>query len=444
MLTIQGGPHGTLCDGVSRRDFVRIGAAGLAGFGLTDILAAEAQAGVRPTHKSVIVIFLCGGPPHQDMFDLKPEAPAEIRGEFKPIKTNVSGIEICELMPRLAQRMHRATIVRSLVGARDEHASHLCMSGYTTAEFRQGKWPSIGSVVSQVQGPARPEMPPFVSLSQRMDFGGWADPGQAGFLGIAHAPFLPTYGQVADDVSLKTITLKRLEDRRRLLTRVDSFRREADAQLEGLDTITQRALNLLTSSAVARALDLEKEDPKTRERYGRGSLKNVDDGGPMWNDGILMARRLVEAGARCVTIGYGRWDYHGANFKQCRERLPMLDQAVSALIDDLHDRGLDKDVSVVVWGDFGRTPRVNKDAGRDHWAPVSTCLLAGGGLRHGQVIGSTTPDGGYADERPVDYKEVAATLYHALGINVESQTVPGGDGRPLYLLNGRLPVEELI
>jgi len=278
----------------------------------------------------------------------------------------------------------------------------------------------------------------------KMDFTGWADPGRPGFLGLQHGAFLPHQGQVADDMSLKQISLARLQDRRKMLAALDRFRREADAEVEGKDAITQRAMDLLTSNRVAQALDVEKEDPKLRERYGKGSLLNVDDGGPMWNDGLLMARRLVETGVRCVTIGYGRWDYHGANFKQCRDRLPLLDQGVSALIQDLHDRGLEKDVSVVVWGDFGRTPRINKEAGRDHWPAVSCALLAGGGMRTGQVIVSTTPDGGYADQRPVDYKDVMATLYYNLGIDVRSAAVPGPQERPVYLLQGHEPVEELL
>jgi hypothetical protein len=443
MLTISGGDGTRFCDGVSRRDFLKIGGLALGGLALPQILAAEAQAGVRSSHKAVIMVFLAGGPPHQDMFDLKPDAPPDIRGEFKPIKTNVPGVEICEHMPRLAKMMDRCAIIRSLVGARDEHTSHISLSGYTYGEFRQGKWPCLGAVASRLQGPVDPVVPPFVSLSQKMAFPSWANPGEAGFLGRGHAAFQP-HGQVADDIRLKGISLSRLQDRRRLLASVDRFHRDADARTEGVDAITQRALDMLTSSKVVQAMDVEKEDPKLRDRYGRGSLKNVDDGGPMWNDGLLISRRLVEAGVRCVTIGYGRWDYHGNNFGQCRERLPLLDQGVSALIQDLHDRGLDRDVSVVVWGDFGRTPRINKEAGRDHWPAVSTCLLAGGGMRTGQVIGSTTPDGGYADERPVDYKDVMATLYQRMGIDVRSTAVTDSLDRPHYLLEGHEPIPQLV
>jgi hypothetical protein len=443
MLTIQGEGGQRFCDGVSRREFLKIGGLALGGFALTDLLAAEAQAGVRSSHKSVIMIFLPGGPPHQDMFDLKMDAPSDIRGPFKPIPTNVAGVEICEYLPKLAKMMDKVAVIRSLVGARDEHTSHICMSGYSLAEYRQGRWPSLGSVVSRLQGPVDPTVPPFVSLSQKMDFQMWANPGEAGFLGLAHAPFQPL-GPVASDLALKGASLARLQDRRRLLRSIDRFHRESDALLEGTDALTQRALDMLTSNQVLKALDLDREDPKVRERYGRGSLKNVDDGGPMWNDGLLATRRLVEAGVRCVTLGYGRWDYHGNNFGQCKERLPMLDQGVSALIQDLHDRGMDKDVSVVVWGEFGRTPKINKDGGRDHWPSVSCALLAGGGMKTGQVLGSTTPDGGYADERPIDYKDVFATLYHTMGIDVEATPVPGPNDRPIYMVQNHRPIAELV
>jgi len=440
MLTILGEKQ-RFCDGVTRRDFLKIGGLAMGGLTLPQLLAAEAQAGVRSQHKAVIMVFLCGGPPHQDMFDLKPDAPAEIRGEFKPIKTNVSGLEICELMPRLAKMADKYSVIRSLVGAKDEHTSHLCYSGYSYAEYRQGQWPSMGSVLSKIKGPTDPSIPPFVSLSPKMGHQPWANPGETGFLGLAHAPFQP-HGQTADDMTVKTLGVRRLADRRKLLSTVDTFRREADTQVEGVGALTRRALDLLTSNRVLQAMDVEKEDPKVREKYGRGSLQNVDDGGPMWNDGLLVARRLVEAGVRCVTLGYGRWDYHGDNFGQCKKRLPILDQGVSALIQDLHDRGLDQDVSVVVWGDFGRTPRINKEGGRDHWAPVSCALLAGGGMRHGQVIGSTTPDGGYADERPIHYKDVMATLYQRMGIYGEA--FPGPGDRPTYMFPENKPVEELI
>jgi len=442
MLTIRGSEGTRFCDGMSRREFLKIGGLALGGLALTDILAAEAQAGIRSSHKAIIMVYLPGGPPHQDMFDLKMDAPSEIRGELKPIKTNVPGIEICELMPKIARMMDKFAIIRSLVGARDEHASNICLSGYTYAETRQLHAPCMGSVLSRLQGPVDKTVPPFVGLAPKMGHMEWADPGEPGFLGLAYSPLKPD-GQLMADMVLKGITLDRLADRRRLLSSVDRFRKGVDS-LQGMDALNQRAFDLLTSSKLVEALDVTKEDPKVRERYGKGNNVNVDDGGPDWNDQFLIARRLVEAGARCVTLAFSRWDYHGNNFGQLRNHLPRLDQAVSTLVQDIHDRGLDKDVSVVVWGEFGRSPRINSDAGRDHWPRVSCALLAGGGMRTGQVIGSTNRFGEEADERPVHFKDVFATLYHNMGIDVSSTPVPDIDGRPHYLLEDHEPLPELI
>ncbi len=443
MLTIYGGRQGRFCDGVSRREFLKIGALAMGGVGLTDVLRAEAAAGKRPGHKAVIMIFLAGGPPHQDTLDLKPDAPAEVRGPFKPIGTNVPGIQICEHLPRLAKMMDRFTIIRSLVGAGGEHSSHVCNSGFTMNETRQKHFPCLGSVVSALEGPVDRTVPPFIGLSPKMDFSLWADPGDPGFLGRAHAPLQPQ-GEIMHDMTLHGLSLTRLSDRRRMLAAVDRFRAAADRAAESADAINQRAFDILTSSKLAEALDVTREDPKLRARYGYGSSKNVDDGGPCWNDQFLVARRLVEAGARCVTLTFGRWDYHGANFKQCEERLPKLDQALTALVGDLHDRGLDQDVSVVVWGEMGRTPTINKDAGRDHWPQLSCALLACGGMRTGQVIGSSDRFAGAVDERPVHYKDVFATLYRNLGIDIENTPIQDPSGRPNYLLPGHSPIPELL
>jgi hypothetical protein len=274
----------------------------------------------------------------------------------------------------------------------------------------------------------------------------WADSGQPGFLGVAHAPF-KTQGDGRADMVLNGITLERLRDRRSLLASFDRFRRDSDAKglMEGLDAFNRQAFGILTSSRLARALDLSEEDERVRDRYGRGSEKNVADGGPKSLDQFLLARRLVEAGVRVVTLAFSRWDWHGGNFKRAREDMPMLDQGVTALVEDLRQRGLDKDVSVVVWGEFGRTPKINKDAGRDHWPKVSCALLAGGGMRTGQVIGATNKLGEYATERPVHFQEVLATVYHNMGIDVNTATVVDLNGRPRYLVDeNRQPLPELV
>jgi len=275
----------------------------------------------------------------------------------------------------------------------------------------------------------------------------WGFNGSGGFLGRAHDPFTPGSDQVTQDMVLQGVTLERLRDRRALLTSFDNFRREADAGgvVRGLDAFQQRAFDVLTSSKLAEALDLEKEDQALRDRYGRGTDKRRDDGGPELLDQFLLARRLVSAGARCVTLGFNRWDWHHKNFPQARQVFPMLDQALSALIEDLCNRGMDKDVSVVVWGEFGRTPNINKDGGRDHWPNVNSAVLALGGMRTGQVIGATDRLGAEVKERPVHFQEVHATLYHRLGIDPHAATIQDLSGRPHYLLDAQhKPIGELI
>ena len=438
MLTIYG-PRQRFCDGISRRNFLKIGALGLGGLTLPQLLQAEAQSGIRRSHKAVIMIFLPGGPSHQDIFDLKMDAPSEIRGEFKPISTNVPGIQICEHLPLLAKMMDKLVLIRSIVGATGDHYAVQCLTGRSHKNMPPGGWPCLGSTVAKLQGPLNKSIPPFVGLSPKMGHMPWADNGQPGFLGPACAPFRPNDAG-KDDLVLNGITLDRLADRKNLLASFDRFRRD----VERFRTAEQ-AFGMLTSSRLLEALDIEKETAGTRARYGKGDPKNRDDGGPKLMEHMLIARRLVEAGARCVTLAFSRWDHHGDNFGALRQDLPLLDQGVSALIEDLHQRGLDKDVSVVVWGEFGRTPTINKDAGRDHWPRVSCGLLACGGIKTGQVIGATDRLGGEAIERPVQFGDVFATLYYNLGIDVSKVTVSDLSGRPQYLVDaGCAPMKELI
>jgi hypothetical protein len=457
MLTILGNPRHSHCDRVSRRHFLRIGGLAMGGLSLPQILRAEAAAaapGGAPvggrvlSHKAVIMIFLSGGPSHQDMYDLKMDAPAEIRGEFHPIGTNVPGIDICEHLPRLAGMMDKFAIIRSLYGCPDQHASDLCMSGYPIGPLgRQNGHPSLGSMVSRLQGPVDKAVPPFVGLTIKTGHEPYSNPGLPGWLGLAHAPFQPD-GEGMANMRLNGVTLDRLGDRKSLLSSFDRFRRDADADgsLEGMDAFTRKAFDVLTSSKLAEALDLEREDPKLRDRYGRGSAAPAfgEDAGPHWMDQFLLARRLVEAGVRCVTLSFGSWDRHHSNFRRLPEQLAKFDQGITALVEDLHARGLDQDVSVIAWGEFGRTPRINKDAGRDHWPQVSSALLAGGGMRMGQVIGSTNRLGEVPQDRPLHYQDVFATLYRQLGIDVGTATIPDHNGRPQYLLDRREPIRELI
>jgi uncharacterized protein (DUF1501 family) len=248
------------------------------------------------------------------------------------------------------------------------------------------------------------------------------------------------------DLTLNGITSDRLADREALLASFDKFRRDADRSglMDALDVFDQQAFNVLTSSRLLDALDISKEDPKTRARYGKGDPRNYGDGAPRNNEHFLVARRLVEAGARCVTMNFGRWDFHAKNHSELLTHLPLFDQGLSALVEDLHARGLDKDVAVVAWGEFGRTPTINKDAGRDHWPRVGCGVVAGGGFKTGQVIGATDRLGGEPTERPVHFGEVFATLYHWLGIDINTVTLPDLSGRPQYLVDGWQPMKELL
>jgi hypothetical protein len=446
MLSIYSKSQGGFCDGVSRRNFLKIGGLAMGGMSLNDVLRAEAAQKTGKSHKATIMIFLPGGPSHQDIFDLKPDAPSEIRGEFKPISTNVPGIQICEHLPRLAKMMDKCTIIRSMADCDPGHDAFQCLTGRSAKRQPPGGWPSMGSIVSKLQGSVNPAMPAFVGLAPKMGHMPWARTGEPGYLGVAHAPFQPNRGGGTEDMSLNGITLDRLGDRKTLLSSFDTLRRDLDATglMGGVDVFNEQALNVLTSPKLLHALDLSREDPRVVERYGKGENRNRDDGGPRLTSHFLMARRLVEAGARVVTLAFTRWDYHSNNFGQLREDLPLLDAGLSALITDLHERGLDKDVSVVVWGEFGRTPIVNKQGGRDHWPRVSCALLACGGMRHGQVIGATDKHAGEAVDRPVAFGEVFATLYKQMGIDVTKATLTDLTGRPQYLLDGNLPMPELV
>jgi hypothetical protein len=431
MLTIFG-PRYRYCDGLSRRSFLRIGGLAMGGLGLADLLRAEARAGVGRSHKAVIMVYLSGGISHQDTFDLKPDAPKEVRGEFNPIATKVPGIDIAELLPLTAMAMDKLAVIRSIVGLRDEHSSFQNVTGYPmNISQREGK-PHFGSVISRALGPVDPVVPPFVDLFPVMQHKPYNSPGP-GLLGVSHSAARMT----GEDLTLyrpKALSADRISDRRRLWQEFDGLRRSLEhGPADGMDSFQARAFDLLTSTQVAEALDVEREDPRLRDRYGRGSPQHLGDGAPMWNDQLLIARRLVEAGARCVTVAYGFWDTHGGNFRHLRRYLPLFDRGLSALVEDIHARGLDQDVTVVVWGEFGRTPKINKDAGRDHWPRVSTALLAGGGMKVGQVIGATDKLAGSATNHPVHYLDVLATIYHNLSIDPHAY-IDDRAGRPVPIL----------
>jgi len=428
MLNVFGAKQ-RFCDGINRRSFLRIGAFG-AGLTLADLLRSKAQAtdtgaGRGTTTKSAIMIYLPGGPSHMDMYDLKPDAPMEYRGEFRPIATNVPGIQISEHFTRQARMMDKLSVIRSIVSV-DEHSDSMVMTGYSESTNRVQHHPSFGSVMSRLRGSHAGDIPPFVSL-RGMSIGN-----EPGYLGVAHRAFTPDGTGLSNLRLPGGITADQTDDRRSLLTSFDSVRREIDASgtMRGMDTFAARAFEMVASGATRRALDLNSEDPRVRDRY-----RGIEQ--------FLTARRLVESGVGCVTLAYGGWDTHERNFETLRRQLPELDRGLSNLIQDLHDRGMSDDVAVVCWGEFGRTPRVNGGAGRDHWSPVMSAMVAGGGMRMGQVIGSSSARGEYPRDRRVSASQVLATMYRSMGVD-PSMTFPNNTGRPMYILDDREPISELI
>ena len=440
MLTLTNGKS-RYCDGLSRRSFLQAGALAMGGLSLPSLLQAQQQSGAS-SHKAVIMVYLSGGLSHHDTFDLKPDAPAEIRGEFNPIATNVPGIQMSEYLPRLAGMMDKLAIVRSIVGLRDEHSSFHTTTGYGMDVTRREGKPNAGSVISRVLGRTTPVIPAYVDLFPTMQHRPYNIPGP-GFVGPAHAGAKVENDQI-NLMRLAELSQSQFQSRRQLLDSVDQLRRSVDgAALDRMDVSYRQAFEVLTSNRLVDALDLQKEDRAVRDRYGYGSSRHQGDGAPLWNDQLLMARRLVEAGVRCVTVAYGFWDTHGGNFRHLRSNLPVFDQGISALIEDIHQRGLDRDVSVIVWGEFGRTPRINRDVGRDHWAPVGHALMAGGGMPTGQVLGTTDRIGAYPHQNPIHFRNILATLYHNLGIDPHTIVRDVFDRPTTILPEDARPVREL-
>jgi hypothetical protein len=455
------------CDGLSRRDFLRVGALGVGGLTLADLLRLRAQGGTetRP-HKAVIMVLLRGGPSHIDTFDPKPAAPVDIRGPFKPIATSVPGIQVSQIVPLQARLMDRLAIIRNLHFGVDAHNGTELLTGDSVAASGAairavaGQRPVFGSVVSRLKPAWRNNMPPYVSLldgimrSEAPEHPGWA--------GAAHRPFYfdgkhtsffngqsSSEGAGLNSLQLTSgMTLEQLEDRKALLGAFDGLRRDIDDDkrtMEGMDAFTRRALEMISSDRARKAFDLGREPDKVRDRYGKDLT------------GLLLARRLVEAGVSMVTVGCSTaaasdrtafWDIHGGGAGTVEKAMPilagLLDRGMNALLTDLRERGLEKDVAVIVWGEMGRTPKINQGGGRDHWPAVGCALLAGGGLKTGQVVGATTPRGETAVGRPYTPKDVLATLYHVLGIDPGAITIPDFSGRPRYLLEDFRKIAELL
>jgi uncharacterized protein (DUF1501 family) len=468
MFTLFGKPY-RHCDGITRRHFLTAGALGLGGLTLADLLRAEAAAGIGISGKALINIHLDGGPPHLDTIDPKPDAPAEIRGEFRPIATRVPGLRLSELMPKVAGIADKFAFIRSLVGSAGAHDAFQCQSGFPASDLLSlGGRPALGSVVAKLRGSADDPAPPFVDLMQGRPL--VRNSARPGFLGPTCNPFRPDISKLfarelepamkkelaarganhAIQLSLVGgLTPERLNDRVRLRTAFDEARRALDASgaMEAMDRFTRQAVSILTSGRLAAALDLSQEPVQVLERYtppvaaAEKRFYTSEDGTAARK--LLLARRLIEAGVRCVSVSFSDFDTHADNFGRMRQLLPIVDHALHALVTDLDERGLLGDVAIVVWGEFGRTPRINKDAGRDHWPEVTPALLAGGGLRGGQVIGATDRGGARVVSRPVHFQDVFATLYRTLGIDPSATTLLDPNGRPQHLLERGEPLREL-
>jgi hypothetical protein len=459
MLTIYDTSRARGHGSPTRRGFLRLGTLTLGGLTLSDVLRlrAEAPGPGQPRQKSVIMIFLSGGPSHLDMYDMKLGAPAEYRGEFRPIKTNVPGMEICELMPRQARIADKFTILRG-VQFTELHTANEFYSGYPWQESPrasvpgEAQRPALGSVVSRTRG-ARSAIPPYVSLGNKAD---WE---RAYYVGLEHEPFRvggDSPRESLDNMSRRReVNLQRLEDRRNLLRAFDTLRRDLDSKgrMQGIDAFQERAFRMIASSRVRAAFDIDQEPDKVRARYGDRPVRvinqecNVVRHHEVAHPGqvLLQARRLVEAGVSVVTCSLADWDTHRYNFTTLRQLLPPLDQALTALVLDLEDRGLLDDVAVLMGGEFGRRPRIGDITpdGRTHWPEAGFLWLAGGGLNTGQVIGATDPRGERAVGRPLGVSNVLATLYRLLGID-PSTTFTDYNGRPQYVLERREPVAGLL
>ena len=459
MLSIPGNRIDGFCDGLSRRNFLRIGSLGLGGLSLTDLLRAEAAAGKTEQQKSVVMIYLPGGPTQHETFDPKPDAPRGIRGSYKPISTKIPGVQYCELLPKLSAMADRFSVVRSLVGMDNRHESFQCYTGHSGGRPPDnepaGGWPSFGSLVSSVLGPGPGGAMPYIDASPAMSYAPYRNrghhegafkPSWPGFTGHEHVPFA-LQGDIKKDLVLNGIDLNRLNNRRGLLTALDGLQEKVESA--GLDNIQKQAFGLLTASKLTEALDINKEPKKVLERYGNAQATDKAFGGaPQSAHHLLLARRLVEAGVRCVTVAFGAWDWHanreGTIEYLSKKYLPVFDHAVSVFLQDLEERGLLETTTVIAWGEFGRTPKINAKGGRDHWPGTQSVLLAGGGIQGGRVIGETDKIGSVPASRPVHVQEIFATLYNNLGIDVNSDTVNDFNGRPRFLVTGgSQPIAEL-
>jgi hypothetical protein len=423
------------CDGMIRRDFLKIGTLGMTGLMLPDLLRLRAAASVagRPTRNtSVVWLWLGGGPTHIETFDPKMSAPAEFRSTVGAVQTSLPGVQFGGVLPRMARVADKMAIVRSFAHSNSGHGggTHWVMTGYNFPPADNGQAPikpGYGAILARYRGPNNPQtgLPTYVRTAGTLGDG-------PAWLGSAYAPF-DVAGNARNNMNLRT-TLDRLAERRSLLRTFDTMRRDIDRSglARGLDSFEQQAYDLLLSRA-REVFDVSREEPRTRDMYGSNPLAQQ----------LLLARRLCEAGVGFVSLHFGGWDMHGGIANAMRQLGPQLDHAVAAFIQDCHDRGLDQDILLVITGEFGRTPRINGGAGRDHWAPLSTLAFAGGGLRMGQVVGESNSKAEVPRTTPITPQDLMATLFHVLGI---PQDLHYNDptGRPTPMINGGRPIAELI
>lgn len=456
---------------LSRRSALTVGATGMLGFSLADLLRAEALGAGGPSNKSVINVHLDGGPPQHDTIDPKPDAPSEIRGEFRPIPTRIAGFQVSELMPKIASIADRVAFIRSLVGSAGAHDAFQCQSGYAAADLSSiGGRPAVGSVLTKLCSSPSDPLPTFIDLLQGRPL--VRNSARPGFLGPAYTPFRPDISAMFHrelEPGMKNelaargpnhtmalglidgMSLERIDDRRKLLSNIDQFRRDLDTSgaMDAMDRFGQQAASILTSGRLADALDFEREPESVQRLYSVDSALRPGESSYTSDDGkaakkLLLARRLVEAGVRCVSVSFSDFDTHSKNFPRMRTLMPMVDHALHALITDLDQRGMLESVVVVVWGEFGRTPRINKEGGRDHWPEVGPAMLFGGGIQGGRIVGSTDRLGASVTSRPVTYQEVFATVYHCLGIDLTRTTLVDPTGRPQHLLDKPNPIREIL
>ncbi len=418
----------------TRRACLRLGSLGILGLTLPGLLRARASSPGKPKDTAVIQIVLTGGLSHVDTYDPKPDAPAEYRGEFRHISSNVSGISLCEMFPKQARIMDRLALVRGMHHRSTDHAggAHWVMSGFKASDQtpRVNERPSVGSVVARMRGANARGMPAYVAAPEAPPFASSA------YLGPGDNPFSLSGQSRVPDLDLASgVTLDRLGDRRTLLRKLDTIERARDGSgtMQGMDRFTDEALAMITGPRARQAFDLARESDAVRDRYGRSRI----------GQSCLLARRLVEAGVTFVTLHEPGWDHHTQLFTGCRSMLPPLDAGIASLVTDLHERGLAGRVLVVICGEFGRTPRVNGSAGRDHWPGAFTVALAGGGLKMGQVIGASGKLGDAPSERPVRPDELLSTIYEVLGIDPR-QTFTDTNGRPRPILDDVQPIRELF